>query len=62
MEADEESGSEDMDYYLEMLSDVIGDNVPMIWVVDSGCLTYDTLWMTTSLRGHGAHKLEVEVS
>ncbi len=62
MEADEESGSEDMDYYLETLADVIGTDVKMIWIVDSGCFTFDTFWLTTSLRGHCCHKLEVEVS
>ena len=37
MESDEESGSEDMDYYLEMLSDKIGKQVKTIWILDSGC-------------------------
>ncbi len=61
MESDEESGSEDMDYYLEMLSDVIGDNVKMIWILDSCNLSFDALWITTSLRGCATNVLEVKV-
>ena len=51
-----------MDYYLDLLAERIGKNVTMIWVIDSGALNYDTFWITTSLRGHNCHKLEVEVS
>ncbi len=62
MESDEESGSEDMDYYLKLLSTSIGNHVKNIWIVDSGCLDYSTLWLTTSLRGGTTCKLSVEVS
>ena len=51
MEGDEESGSRDMEYYLEKLKDKIGNKIKMIWIVDSGVADYKTLWITDSLRG-----------
>jgi len=62
METDEESGSIDMDYYLDFCKEKIGKNVKMIWIVDSGAGNYDTLWLTTSLRGYMAFELEIEVT
>jgi acetylornithine deacetylase/succinyl-diaminopimelate desuccinylase-like protein len=62
MESDEESGSEDMDYYLKTLSGTIGNHVKNVWIVDSGCLDYKSLWLTTSLRGGTTCKLEISVS
>lgn len=51
MESAEESGSIDMNYYLDILKDRIGNHVKIIFVVDSGAGNYDTLWITSSLRG-----------
>ena len=50
IEACEESGSIDLPYYIEHLSDRIG--IPSLVIcLDSGCGNYDQLWSTTSLRG-----------
>jgi acetylornithine deacetylase/succinyl-diaminopimelate desuccinylase-like protein len=59
MESDEESGSGDMDYYMDTLKERIGNHVKMIWILDSGAGNYDTLWITNSLRGFVAVNLEV---
>lgn len=50
IEASEESGSPDLAAYLEHLSAHLGD-VGFMICLDSGALTYDRLWVTTSLRG-----------
>lgn len=50
IEASEESGSPDLDAHLAELSDHLG-RVDLMICLDSGALTYDRLWVTTSLRG-----------
>jgi acetylornithine deacetylase/succinyl-diaminopimelate desuccinylase-like protein len=50
IEASEESGSMDLEAYLDELADHLGD-VQLLICLDSGALTYDRLWVTTSLRG-----------
>jgi acetylornithine deacetylase/succinyl-diaminopimelate desuccinylase-like protein len=50
IEASEESGSTDLEAYLDDLADHLGD-VELLICLDSGALTYDRLWVTTSLRG-----------
>ena len=50
IEASEESGSPDLPAHVDQLSDRLGD-VGLVVCLDSGCATYDTLWLTTSLRG-----------
>jgi acetylornithine deacetylase/succinyl-diaminopimelate desuccinylase-like protein len=50
IEASEESGSPDLDAYLDHLKDHLGQ-VELMICLDSGALTYDRLWVTTSLRG-----------
>lgn len=50
IEASEESGSEDLEAYLDDLRDTLGD-VRLLVCLDSGALSYDRLWVTTSLRG-----------
>jgi len=62
MEGDEESGSVDMDYYLDKLKEKIGKCVKMIWIVDSGAGNYDRLWITDSLRGCMITTLKIAVS
>jgi acetylornithine deacetylase/succinyl-diaminopimelate desuccinylase-like protein len=50
IEASEESGSTDLELHLDALSEHLG-NVELMICLDSGALTYDRLWVTTSLRG-----------
>ncbi|EPY28381.1 peptidase M20/M25/M40 [Angomonas deanei] len=50
IESCEESGSFDLPYYMDMFKDKIGD-VDLMICLDSGCLNYDQIWLTTSLRG-----------
>jgi acetylornithine deacetylase/succinyl-diaminopimelate desuccinylase-like protein len=51
IEASEESGSPDLDAYLDDLAPILGQ-VRLLICLDSGALTYDRLWVTTSLRGN----------
>lgn len=50
IEACEESGSFDLPSYIEALSSRIG-TPDLVVCLDSGCASYDRLWVTTSLRG-----------
>ncbi len=50
IEACEESGSRDLPFYIEALENRIG-NPSLIICLDSGCVNYNQLCMTTSLRG-----------
>jgi acetylornithine deacetylase/succinyl-diaminopimelate desuccinylase-like protein len=50
IEASEESGSPDLEAYLDALAGHLGQ-VELLICLDSGALTYDRLWVTTSLRG-----------
>jgi len=62
IEASEESGSPHLPEYLEALSDRLGPSGPALVVcLDSGCLTYDRLWTTTSLRGLVSAEIRVDV-
>ena len=60
IEASEESGSRDLPPYLEALADQIG-TPSLVLCLDSGCLDYERLWVTTSLRGLVAGTLRVEI-
>jgi len=60
IEACEESGSYDLPFYFEHLSDRIG-TPSLIIALDSGCGNYEQLWGTTSLRGIVTGDLIVEV-
>jgi acetylornithine deacetylase/succinyl-diaminopimelate desuccinylase-like protein len=60
IEACEESGSYDLPFYIDALSDRIG-HPDLVVCLDSGCGNYDQLWTTTSLRGMAAGTLTVEV-
>ena len=60
IEASEESGSPDLPPYLEALADRIG-SPSLVICLDSGCLDYERLWVTTSLRGLAAGTLRVEI-
>jgi acetylornithine deacetylase/succinyl-diaminopimelate desuccinylase-like protein len=63
IEADEESGSKDIPYYLEsaQFKDRIGQPVLCI-CTDSGCGNYDQLWITNTLRGCIAGNLKVKIT
>ena len=50
IEASEESGSPDLEFHLDALREHLGE-VELMICLDSGALTYDRLWVTTSLRG-----------
>lgn len=50
IEASEESGSPDLEAYLDYLTPHLG-HVSLMICLDSGALSYDRLWATTSLRG-----------
>ena len=50
IEASEESGSPDLAAHVEVLADRLGP-VSLVLCLDSGTASYDTVWLTTSLRG-----------
>jgi acetylornithine deacetylase/succinyl-diaminopimelate desuccinylase-like protein len=60
IEACEESGSPDLEFYIERLQAVIG-SPSLVICLDSGAGNYDQLWTTTSLRGVVGGSLKVEV-
>ena len=60
IESGEESGSPDMAYYLDRLKDRLG-NPSLVVALDSGCGTYDRLWVTSSLRGTIVGILDLQV-
>jgi acetylornithine deacetylase/succinyl-diaminopimelate desuccinylase-like protein len=60
VESGEESGSPDLASYLDALSARIGQP-DLVVCLDSGCVTYDRLWVTTSLRGNIVATLRVDV-
>jgi acetylornithine deacetylase/succinyl-diaminopimelate desuccinylase-like protein len=60
IEACEESGSDDLPYYIDALAERIG-TPSLVICLDSGCGNYDQLWCTTSLRGTVGGSLTVEM-
>jgi acetylornithine deacetylase/succinyl-diaminopimelate desuccinylase-like protein len=60
IEGSEESGSPDLDAYLDHLAPRLG-TPGLVICLDSGCITYDRLWVTTSLRGTIVGTLRVDV-
>jgi acetylornithine deacetylase/succinyl-diaminopimelate desuccinylase-like protein len=60
IEASEESGSPDLPAHVEALADRIG-SPSLVVCLDSGCATYDRLWVTTSLRGLVGATVTVDV-
>ena len=60
IEASEESGSPDLPAHIEALADRLG-TPSLVVCLDSGCLDYQRLWVTTSLRGLAGGKLKVEI-
>ncbi len=64
VEASEESGSPDLPAHIEALAaapDGGLDDVDLVVCLDSGCATFDTLWLTTSLRGLVGGRLRVDI-
>lgn len=60
IEASEESGSPDLAAHVEALGDRLG-SPDLVVCLDSGCATYDRLWVTTSLRGFVGLTVRVDV-
>ena len=60
IEACEESGSEDLPYYIDHLAEKIG-KPELVICLDSGCGNYEQLWCTTSLRGLIGGRLDIRV-
>lgn len=60
IEASEESGSNDLPYYIDQLEQQIG-KPDLVICLDSGCGNYEQLWCTTSLRGLVSGRLKVEI-
>ena len=60
IEGSEESGSPDLGAYVEHLRERIG-SPSLVICLDSGCLSYDRVWLTSSLRGNLVASLRVDV-
>eukprot|EP00818_Percolomonas_sp_WS_P002056 CAMPEP_0117446388 /NCGR_PEP_ID=MMETSP0759-20121206/6313_1 /TAXON_ID=63605 /ORGANISM="Percolomonas cosmopolitus, Strain WS" /LENGTH=484 /DNA_ID=CAMNT_0005238649 /DNA_START=24 /DNA_END=1478 /DNA_ORIENTATION=+ len=60
IEGCEESGSKDLPFYMDHLKDRIG-TPDLLVCLDSGAGNYDTMWMTTSLRGVMAFPMTVSL-
>ncbi len=60
MEGSEESGSPHLMSYMDALKERIG-KIDLMVCLDSGALNYETLWVTTSLRGLAMIDVTVEV-
>jgi acetylornithine deacetylase/succinyl-diaminopimelate desuccinylase-like protein len=60
IETCEESGSYDLQPYMDALGPRLGD-VALVICLDSGAGNYDQLWLTSSLRGMASGVLKVEI-
>lgn len=60
IETCEESGSWDLEYYLETCKQTIG-TPNLIICLDSGCGDYKRIWVTTSLRGTVVGELKAKI-
>lgn len=60
IEACEESGSDDLPFYIDHLAERIGSPAVVV-ALDAGAGDYESLWLTTSLRGQVAGTLSVQV-
>ena len=60
IEASEESGSPDLPDYVEALAERIG-SPSLVVCLDSGCIDYERMWVTTSLRGLVSGVLKVDI-
>ncbi len=60
IEASEESGSTDLPAHVDALADRLGE-VELVVCLDSGCANYETLWLTSSLRGMVEGTLDIKI-
>ena len=60
IESDEESASVHLPYYINKYKDRIGEPA-VVFCLNSGCLDYEKLWVTTSLRGCASCDSTVQV-
>lgn len=60
IEGCEESGSADLEHYIDQLADEIR-HPNLVVCLDSGCGNYEQLWLTGSLRGCLAGDLKIEI-
>ena len=60
IEASEESGSIDLPSWLDIVGGRLGEP-SLVICLDSGCLDYERMWVTTSLRGLADGVLRVDV-
>ena len=60
IEASEESGSSDLSAYVDAFAARIG-TPSLVVCLDSGCIDYDRMWVTTSLRGMVMGTLTVDI-
>ncbi len=60
IEASEESGSPDLPAHVEALAHRIG-SPSLVICLDSGCIDYERMWVTTSLRGMATATLQVDI-
>ncbi|MCH7764182.1 MAG: M20/M25/M40 family metallo-hydrolase, partial [Candidatus Marinimicrobia bacterium] len=60
IECSEESGSQDLPFYMDHCSNVIG-SPDLVICLDSGAGNYDQFWTTTSLRGLIGCTLKVDI-
>jgi acetylornithine deacetylase/succinyl-diaminopimelate desuccinylase-like protein len=60
IEASEESGSPDLPAHIDALADRIG-TPSLVVCLDSGCIDFDRMWVTTSLRGMVSATLTVDI-
>jgi len=60
IEASEESGSPDLPAHVEALGDRIG-SPSLVVCLDSGCIDYERMWVTTSLRGMAVATMRVDI-
>ena len=61
LESCEESGKNDLDYYLQMLMKTKLQKIDFVFCLDSSAATVDRLWMTGSLRGVMTINLTVKI-
>ena len=61
LETEEESGSDSLIQLLDQAKETTG--VPdFLFCLDSGCIDYDHLWLTSSLRGVAMLDIQVKVA